>query len=117
MVANGAFLKEKPQVVAGFVKVTQRAYAACVKAPEPCIDALVKANSGLKAEDSMANWKLVEELMDAESARTGAIGYFDPKRMAADYELIANYFELEKPFDITSAYNNDFLDMSMKFGM
>ena len=115
VIANGAFLEANPGVAEAFVKVTQKAYAACVKDPEPCIDALLAANSGLKKEDSMANWALVEELMDAESSRTGALGYFDPERMAGDYGLIEAYFELETPFDIASAYRNDFLDMSIKF--
>ena len=117
VVANGKFLAENPDVVKAFVQVTQKAYAACVKDPDPCIDALVAANSGLKREDSMENWKLVVELMDAESSRTGALGYFDPARMQGDYDLIEAYFQLEKPFDIKGAYNNDFLDMSVKFSM
>jgi NitT/TauT family transport system substrate-binding protein len=115
VVANGKFLKENPAAVGAFVKVTQKAYAACVKDPDPCIDALVSANSGLKKEDSMANWKLVEELMDAESARTKGLGYFDETRMANDYKLIETYFKLDQPFDITTAYNNSFLDTGIKF--
>ena len=115
VIANGAFLADNPDAVDAFVKVTQRAYAACVKEPEPCIDALLAANSGLKKKDSLDNWALVEQLMDAESSRTGALGYFDPDRMAADYQLIETYFALETPFDITTAYSNDHLDMSIKF--
>ena len=115
IVTNGKFLQENPDVVKRFVAVTQKAYAACLKQPAPCVDALVAANSGLKVEDEMENWKLVAELMDADSSRQGALGYFDPQRMAADYDLIAAYFDLEKPFDIKSAYNNDYLDMSVKY--
>jgi NitT/TauT family transport system substrate-binding protein len=116
VIANGAYLKAKPDVVRNFVKVTQKAYAACAKNVEPCITALINANSGLKRPSSMANWALVKELMDADSSRNGAIGYFDPARMDADYKLIEAYFKLEKPFDINGAYRNDFLDMSVKFG-
>ena len=63
----------------------------------------------------MDNWALVEELMNAESSRTVAIGHFDPKRMDDDYRLISTYFKLEKPFDIKTAYRNDFLDGTLKF--
>ena len=115
VIANGAYLEENPEVVGAFVKVTQKAYAACVQDPEPCIDALLAANSGLKKQDSMDNWALVEELMDAESSRASALGYFDPERMAGDYQLIETYFALETPFDITTAYRNDYLDMEVKF--
>ena len=114
VVANGAFLKEKPEVVKAFVQVTQKAYHACVADPDPCIDALIEANSGLKRPDSVANWKLVEELMSDDNSRTVALGHFDPARMQDDYTLIETYFSLEKPFDIGQAYSNDFLDMSLK---
>ena len=114
VVANGAFLKEKPEVVKAFVQVTQKAYHACVADPDPCIDALIEANSGLKRPDSVANWKLVEELMSDDNSRTVALGHFDPARMQDDYTLIETYFNLEKPFDIGQAYSNDFLDMSLK---
>ena len=116
VIANGAYLKAKPDVVRNFVKVTQKAYAACAKNVEPCITALIDANSGLKRPSSMANWALVKELMDADSSRNGAIGYFHPARMEADYKLIEAYFKVDKPFDIKGAYRNDFLDMSVKFG-
>ncbi|MDE0726953.1 MAG: ABC transporter substrate-binding protein [Alphaproteobacteria bacterium] len=115
VIANGKYLKENPGVVRNFVKVTQKAYAACVKNADPCIDALLAANSGLKRGSSLANWALVKELMDAKSSREGAIGYFDPARMDADYKLIEAYFKLKAPFDIKKTYNNDFLDMSVKF--
>jgi NitT/TauT family transport system substrate-binding protein len=115
VIANGKFLKEKPKVVEAFVKVTQKAYAQCVKTPDPCLDALIKANSGIKKASALSNWNLVVELMDAKSSREGALGYFDPQRMEGDYKLIETYFNLEKPFDIKSAYSNDFLDMGTKF--
>ncbi|MBT3332713.1 MAG: ABC transporter substrate-binding protein [Rhodospirillaceae bacterium] len=116
VIANGAYLKAHPEVVKNFVMVTQKAYAACAKNADPCITALIDANSGLKRPSSMANWALVKELMDADSSRNGAIGYFDPVRMDADYKLIEAYFKLKTPFDIKKTYTNDFLDMSVKFG-
>ena len=114
IIANGAYLKANRGAVAKFVKVTQKAYAACVKTPDPCIDALVEANSGLKVKDSMDNWKLVEELMSDKISRSVALGYFDPARMKSDYGMVEKYFTIKKPFDITSAYTNDFLDRAVR---
>lgn len=115
VIVNGDFLKENEELVGDFVEITQAAYAACVKNPDPCIDSLVRQVSGLKREDSMANWNLVTELMDAESSRQSALGYFDPERMRNDYELVETYFELDQPYDIATAYDNRFLDMSVKY--
>ena len=34
--------------------------------------------------------------------------------MAATYDLVKTYFEIEKPFDPQSAYTNDFLSTDIK---
>lgn len=114
IVANGKYLAGNRDAVEKFVRVTQKAYAECAVEPAPCIDALVKANSGLKVDTSMKNWKLVEELMSDEISRGKALGYFDPGRMTNDYEMVETYFALKKPFEIGTAYTNAFLDMGVK---
>jgi NitT/TauT family transport system substrate-binding protein len=34
--------------------------------------------------------------------------------MAADYDLVKTYIGLETPFDVRTAYTNEFLDRSIK---
>jgi len=89
------------------VGVTQRAYAACVETPKPCIETLAKVGSQ-KVEDVTANWKLVVELMaHPENSVTNTLGYFEPARMEADYNAVQTSFDDLKAFDIGSAYRND----------
>ena len=114
IIVNAKYLASNGKTVADFVRVTQKAYADCVINPDPCIDALVAANSGLKVGTSMKNWKLVEELMSDQISRTKALGYFEPSRMQNDYKMVETYFSLKKPFDIETAYSNEFLDMNVK---
>lgn len=114
VVVNGKFLKENPDAVAAFVKVTQQAYQDCVKNPQPCVDALVAANSGLKPDTEMKNWKLVVELMDHPISRKEGLGYLDPGRMQDDYKLVETYFDLEKKFDITAHFTNAYIDRDVK---
>jgi NitT/TauT family transport system substrate-binding protein len=115
IIANGKYLAANRETVAKFVGITQKAYADCVKTPTPCIEALVKANSGLKTGSSMKNWELVTELMNDATSRTVALGHFDDTRMGGDYKMVETYFKLKKPFDIKGAYTNAFLDGSVKF--
>ena len=114
IIVNADFLKKNPNLVGNFVKVTQRAFAACVAAPKPCVDALVEANGALKHDNEMTNWSLVEVLMRDQFAETVALGYMDPQRMASDYELVKTYIGIEKPYDVRAAYSNEFLDRSIK---
>ncbi|HET6282778.1 MAG TPA: ABC transporter substrate-binding protein [Polyangia bacterium] len=114
VIVNGEFLKKNKAVVDGFVKVTQRAFAACVANPKPCIDALIEANGALKVDNEMGNWALVEELMSDKASRSVALGIHDDARMKADYQLVSEVVGIDKPFDVKSAYTNEFLDRSIK---
>lgn len=114
IVVNADFLAKNRPLVDRFVKVTQRAFAACVAQPNPCVQALVEANGALKFDNELTNWKLVEVLMSDRFSREVALGIHDDARMAADYELVREYIGLDRTFDVKSTYTNEFLDRSMK---
>ena len=114
IIVNAKFLAENKPLVDKFVKVTQRAFAACVKDPNPCVQALIDANGALKFDNELVNWSLVEKLMSDKYSREVALGIHDDARMAADYALVAEYIGIDKPFDVKSTYTNEFLDRSIK---
>ncbi|MBE2243775.1 MAG: ABC transporter substrate-binding protein [Burkholderiaceae bacterium] len=114
IIVNAKFLAENKPLVDKFVKVTQRAFAACVKDPKPCVQALVDANGALKFDNELDNWMLVEQLMSDKYSREVALGYLDPARMQADYDLVKDYIGIDKPFDVKTVYTNEFLDRSIK---
>jgi len=114
VIVNADFLAGNKALVDKFVKVTQRAFAACVKDPGPCIQALIDANGALKIANETVNWQLVEVLMSDKSSREVALGIHDDARMKADYELVRDYVGIDKPFDVKSTYTNEFLDRSIK---
>jgi len=112
IVVNGDYMREHPQVVEDFVKVTQKAYATCLENSDPCNQALADAASQ-KLDDVEANWELVVELMDHPVTRENALGYFDPARMEQDYTWVDASFDIE-PYNVQEAYTNEFLDTSVK---
>jgi NitT/TauT family transport system substrate-binding protein len=114
VIVNGEFLKKNRPLVDKFVKVTQRAFAACVKDPKPCVQALVESSGALKFDNELTNWHLVEELMSDKTSRGVALGWHDDARMKADYELVRDYIGIDKPFDVKTTYTNEFLDKSVK---
>ncbi|MBU2647721.1 ABC transporter substrate-binding protein [bacterium] len=114
IIVNGKYLKQKPEVIQAFIKVSQKAFYQCTINPDPCVQALVSANTGLKFDNEKMNWKLVTELMTDEFSTTVALGYFDPARMDKDYDLVETYFSLKQSFDIKKVYTNEFLDRSIK---
>ena len=114
VVVNDDFLKKNKPLIAKFVKVTQRAFADCVKDAKPCVQALVEANGALTFDNEMQNWRLVEVLMSDKTSREIALGIHDDARMKADYELVRDYVGIDKPFDVKTIYTNEFLDRSVK---
>ena len=114
VIVNADFLAKNKPLVAKFVAVTQRAFAACVKDPKPCVKALVDANGALSFDNELVNWQLVEVLMSDKISQTVALGWHDDARMNADYELVKDYVGVDKPFDVKTTYTNEFLDKSIK---
>jgi len=114
VIVNAAFLAKNKPLIEKFVKVTQRAFAACVKDPKPCVEALIEANGALKFDNELQNWMLVEVLMSDKFSRDVALGIHDDGRMKADYELVRDYIGLDKPFDVKTTYTNEFLDRSIR---
>jgi len=112
IIVNGAYLKSHHAVVERMVKVSQRAYAACVTNADPCVAELAQVASQ-NPDVVRANWELVQELMSNQTTRTVALGYFDPKRMTDDYNSVAQVFQVQA-FDVVSAYTNEFLDKAIK---
>jgi len=114
VIVNAEFLSKNKPVIDKFVKVSQRAFAACVKDPKPCVQALIDANGALSFDNELVNWQLVEVLMSDKFSREVALGIHDDNRMKADYELVRDYVGIDKPFDVKTTYTNEFLDRSVK---
>jgi NitT/TauT family transport system substrate-binding protein len=114
IIANGAWLKANRDKAEQFVKITQKAFAECTKTPDPCIKTLVEANGALLYDNELTNWHLVTILMSDDISRSVALGWHDDKRMEGDYKLVDEYLKMEKPYDVKTAYTNEFLDKSVK---
>lgn len=114
VLVNADYLKTNRGAIDKFVRVTQRAYHHCVANGRACVEALIAAASGQDLKVQLDQWERVKELMSDDFARDVALGGFDPKRMEADYALIATYFSLAKPFDVKTAYTNEFLDRNVR---
>lgn len=107
-IVNNEFLAANPDQVDAFVDVTQRAYAACVEDPDPCVQELADSASQDPA-DVRANWDLVVELMTGIDGAGGTLGMFDDERMAQTYSFVEASFDIEA-FDVMDAYSNEFLN-------
>src|SRR6478672_486513 len=56
LIVNGAYLAKNPKLVEDFVRITQKAYAACVADFDPCLKALLDQVTGLDREEQILQW-------------------------------------------------------------
>jgi NitT/TauT family transport system substrate-binding protein len=114
LIVNGAFLEKNPKLAEDFVKITQKAYAACVADFEPCLKALLDQVTGLDKKEQEDQWGRIKYLMADEFTTTKALGWIDKGRMQQDYGLVQTYLGMEKPFAVESAFSIKLLDPSIK---
>ncbi|MBV9566112.1 MAG: ABC transporter substrate-binding protein [Bradyrhizobium sp.] len=114
LIVNGAYLQKNPKLVEDFVRISQKAFAACVADVAPCLKALLDNVSGLDRENQERQWERIKFLMTDEFTTTRALGWIDGARMKKDYELVQTYLGMEKPFDVETAFTTKMLDPSIK---
>ncbi len=115
LIANGRFLREKPDTARAVTRITQRAYLRCIETPAPCIAAMTAAVSGMKAEEEMQNWNLtVTALFDDDDFRNRAFGWMTPERVRADLAVVRETFELAQPFEAEAVATNALLDTTLR---
>jgi NitT/TauT family transport system substrate-binding protein len=114
IIVNGAFLEKNPKLAEDFVRITQKAYAACVADFEPCLKVLLEQVSGLDREEQLMQWRRIKELMTDEFTTTKGLGWIDGERMKKDYDLVQTYLGIEKPFAVETAFTTRLLDPAVK---
>ncbi len=114
LVVNGQFLQKNPKLAEDFVKISQRAFAACVADVDPCLKALLDQASGLDKQTQLNQWERIKYLMTDQFTPTKALGWIDADRMKSDYELVQTYLGMEKPFPVETAFTTRLLDTSVK---
>lgn len=110
--ANANAIANKTGTLEAMVHVTQRAFAFCLETPEPCSQALSGAVS-MKAEDAARELQYASLVMPGQG-NTLPVGAFDGERVAADYELVTQAFEISA-FDPESAFTNQFIDEAIQY--
>jgi NitT/TauT family transport system substrate-binding protein len=114
LIVNGAYLQKNPKLVEDFVRISQKAFAACVADVTPCLKALLDQVSGLDKENQERQWERIKFLMTDEFTTSKALGWIDGGRMKKDYELVQTYLGMEKPFNVEDAFTTKMLDTSVK---
>lgn len=110
--ANGAWMRANPEVARRFIRATQAAYAACVREPEPCVQATVQP-SATSADDLRVSWGLVVRLMEDEPGANRPLGGFDPARVETTVAAVRDAFNVTN-LQAGQVFTNDLLDPAVR---
>jgi NitT/TauT family transport system substrate-binding protein len=105
---NAPWLRANPDAARRLTRVIQRAYAACLANPDPCLAATTQA-AAMSMEDIRTSWGLVAVLMTSDAGSTLPLGGMDQRRMADTIEAVRTAFNIPAvtPAEVMT---NDLLD-------
>jgi NitT/TauT family transport system substrate-binding protein len=99
-------IKDKPEAVKGLVKAINRAISECVAKPDPCIDALAKAEPLINKEVEKRRMMLAfqKQMLTKEADEIG-LGDIDDKRLTATVNTVAEAFTLPRKPALNEVFN------------
>lgn len=99
-------LKEKPKLVEGFVRATQKAFAEAEKDPAAAIAAGLKAKPDMDKEMAMKQLLAGLKLVRSRAAPTAPIGQMQPGDWQMTLDLMKEYQELKTDLKADAFYTN-----------
>ena len=106
---NTDTLKDKPKLVAGFIRATQKAYADAEKDPAAAIASGVKSKPDMDKDLALKQLVAGLKLMRSRSAPSAPIGQMLPADWAMTLSLMKDYQELKTDMMADAFYTNDLL--------
>jgi len=86
LVAGTDLTQRAPDLVGKLIAITQRAWAHCLTAPQPCLNALLTEHPQLDRVHEAALWQLVAWLYASPVASERTLGAFDESRVRSTAE-------------------------------
>ena len=101
------FIAKNPDVVERFVRATLRGWKAAIENPEKAADVTLSYDPQLQRDFQLGSLKASIPLID-----TGGqpVGLMEPDMWQQMYDILLEQKVITQPFDVTTAYTNQFMD-------
>jgi NitT/TauT family transport system substrate-binding protein len=99
-------LKDKPKLVEGFIRATQKAFAEAEKDPAAAIAAGLKVKPDMDRELALKQLNAGLKLVRSRSAPTAPIGQMQPRDWEMTLDLMKEYQELKTDLRADAFYTN-----------
>ncbi|MBL8805645.1 MAG: ABC transporter substrate-binding protein [Rhodospirillales bacterium] len=102
-------LRDKPKLVQGFIRATQKAFSEAEKNPAAAIASGIKVKPDMEKEMALKQLNAGLKLVRSRSAPTAAIGFMPPSDWQMTLDLMKEFQELKTDLPATAFYTNDLL--------
>jgi NitT/TauT family transport system substrate-binding protein len=102
-------LKDKPKLVEGFIRATQKAYAEAEKDPEAAIAAGLKVKPDMDKAMALKQLQAGLKLVRSKAAPTASIGMMPAADWQMTLDLMKEFQELKTDMPATAFFTNDLL--------
>jgi NitT/TauT family transport system substrate-binding protein len=102
-------LKDKPKLVEGFIRATQKAFADAEKSPADAIAAGLKAKPDMDKDLSLKQLQAGLKLVRSRTAPSAPIGQMQAGDWEMTLALMKDYQELKTDLPPAAFYTNDYL--------
>lgn len=109
ILVNNDTLKDKTKLVEGFIRATQKAFAAAEADPAASIAAGMKANPNMDKDLAMKQLNAGLKLTRSRSAPSAAFGQMQDSDWAMTVQLMKDYQELKTDLPTSGFYTNQYL--------
>lgn len=106
---NEDTIAENPDLVARFVRATQRAWQAAVDDPQAAVDAALKVKPDANAGALLEQLKADIALLTSPNTKGKPIGYGAPEDWETTKDLLTRYRDLKTDRPADSFYTNEFI--------
>lgn len=113
LIVHDDMVREKPELVARFVKATYEGIYWALKNPEKAFEIYMKRNADQDKEKAWGEWQTGIDIFGdiPKRAQTpGQLGWMNPEKVKKTVDVIADLYKLESPVKPDDVYTNKFVE-------
>jgi NitT/TauT family transport system substrate-binding protein len=103
-------IKNKPELVRGFIKATMKGYKYAFEHPDEAIDILLKYNPELDREVARKELDIMRDLVFVPEIEEHGLGWMSKERWTTTRDMVTELFNLTTKVPVEDLYTNEFLE-------
>lgn len=108
IMAKEEFIKQKPELIRGFVQATMQGFKYTIEHPEEAIGFLKKHQPQLDQKTALKEIPILRKLINYDQHK-GHLGSMTAEKMQATQDLMVKYLGLKNPPPVSDLFTNEFL--------